>query len=42
MIDEDRERKKKYVKNYYYKKTSLNNLMNRVEELENISLNKWI
>ena len=43
MSDESKEREKEYIKNYYYKrKTLLNNLINRVEELENVSLNKWI
>ena len=43
MSDESKEREKEYTKNYYYKrKTLLNNLINRVEELENVSLNKWI
>ena len=43
MSDESKEREKEYIKNYYYKrKTLLNNLINRVEELENVSLNKRI
>ena len=38
--DENRERKK-YAKNYYYKRRSLlNHLINCVEELENVTLNK--
>ena len=37
MSEEDRERRKEYMKNYYYKrKDLLIHLINRVEELENI------
>ena len=37
------EKEKKYMKRYYYKrKNLLNHLINRVEELENVSLNKLI
>ena len=37
MSDEDRERKKSYMRNYYYKrKNLLNHLINHVEELENV------
>ena len=33
--------KKEYMRNYYYKrKTSLNHIIDYVEELENVSLNK--
>ena len=36
MSDEDREKKKSYMRNYYYKrKNLLNHLINRVEDLEN-------
>ena len=39
--EKDREREKEYVKNYYYKrKKLLNNLINFVETLENVSLNE--
>ena len=45
MSDADTERKsydmKKYMKNYYHKKL-LNDLINHVEKLENISLSKQI
>ena len=40
MSDRDRERKKEYMRNYYYMKKKLNHLINRLEELENVSLNK--
>ena len=41
MFDVDRERKKECMKNYYYKRrNSLNNLMDHVEELENVCLNR--
>ena len=40
MSHDDRERKK-YMRSYYYKrKNLLNHLINRVEELENVSFNK--
>ena len=43
MLDEDRESKKEYMRNYYYKRKHLiNHLINCVEELENVSLNKQI
>ena len=32
--------KKEYMRNCYYKKKLLNHLINRVEDLENVSLNK--
>ena len=39
ISDEVSERKKEYVRNYYYKsKNLLNHLINCVEELENVSL----
>ena len=39
ISDEVSERKKEYVRNYYYKsKNLLNHLINCVEELENASL----
>ena len=35
------EKEKNYMENYYYKiKNLLNHFINRVEELENVSLNK--
>ena len=41
MRDEDRERKKEYMRNYFDKiKNFLNHLINRVEELKNVSLKK--
>ena len=41
MRDEDRERKKEYMRNYFDKiKKILNHLINRVEELKNVSLKK--
>lgn len=41
MSDEDRGRKKEYMRTYYYKiKNLLNNLVNRIEGLENASLKK--
>ena len=43
MTDGDRERKKEYLKTYCNKRKSLlNHSINRVEDLENINLNKWI
>ena len=41
MPDADSERKREYMQNYYYKrKKLLNHLLNYVEELENVCLNK--
>ena len=41
MSDTDRKRKKEHLKEYYYKrKKLLNHLINCVEELENVCLNK--
>ena len=41
MSDEDRERRKIYMENYYHKrKNLLNHFINLSEELENVSLNK--
>ena len=41
MSDVNREIKKKHMKNYYYKrKNLLNHLINCVEELESVCLNK--
>ena len=41
MSDADRKREKEYMRNYYYKRKKLSNhLINCIEELENISLNK--
>ena len=42
MLDDDRERKKEYMKNYYYKKNLINHLIYYVEELENVSLDEHI
>ena len=43
MSDEDIERKKEYIRNYYYKrKNLLNHLINRIEELENVNFNKFL
>ena len=41
MSHGDREIRKTYLRQYYYKRKSLlNQLVNRVEELENVCLNK--
>ena len=41
MSDTDRERKKQYMKSYYYKEMNLlNHLINCVEELEIFCLDK--
>ena len=40
MSDEDRKRKKEHTKNHYYKKNLKHRLINLVEELGNVSLNK--
>ena len=41
MSEKERERKKEYMRNYYHKrKNLLNRVINCVEELENVSLNK--
>ena len=41
MPDPDRERKKEYMQNYYYKRKNFFNLViNHVKELERVCLNK--
>ena len=43
MSDADTERRKDYMKSYYYnRKKFLNHLINHVEELENVCLSKLI
>ena len=43
MSDADRQRKKEYMKNYYYKrKNLLNNLIDHVDKLENVCLNNYV
>ena len=43
MFNVDRERNKECMKNYYYKRRNLlNHLMNHVEELKNVYLNRSI
>ena len=41
MSDWDRERKKEFMKNYYYKRKNLfNNIMSRIGKLESVSFSK--
>ena len=41
ISDRNRERKEECVKNYYHKREKLwNDLINRIEKLENVSLSK--
>ena len=41
MSDENRERKKEFMKNYYYKRKNLfNNIISRIRKLESVSFSK--